>query len=276
MTQTRVITVYGRLPDAADEVGGRLRHGENPASAVVRLFREEAGLPVAVSAVREVRALITPDLHEDRVIFDVVRADAAARSAGALSGGAVVGSAGAASGSPVVGSSGAAAGDSVAGSSGVAAAVVAEPDMPKGQRFAAYGVVSDPAGRILLTRIAPGFPGAGRWHLPGGGTDVGEQPADAMLRELFEETGQRGEIVELLGVTHRRSLGLVGPEGYPMNWHAVRALYRVLVPEPSIPSVTEAAGGSTAAAAWFEPGDLAGLQLTEVVQWAASLPATAE
>ena len=90
------------------------------------------------------------------------------------------------------------------------------------------------------------------------------------------ESGARAEIVELLGVTHRRSSGLVGPEGYPMNWHAVRALYRVLVPEPSTPSVTEAAGGSTAAAAWFEPADLGGLPVTEVVQWAASLPATGE
>ena len=36
---------------------------------------------------------------------------------------------------------------------------------------------TDPAGRVLLTLIAPGYPGAGRWHLPGGGTDHGEQPA---------------------------------------------------------------------------------------------------
>ncbi|MEV8511198.1 NUDIX domain-containing protein [Dactylosporangium sp. NPDC051484] len=240
MTQTRLITVYGRLPGADDEVGGPIRHGENPASAVVRLFRDEAGLPVVVSAVREVRALVTPGVHEDRVTFDVVPA----------------------------------------ASSGSAPAHAAEPgaesELPKGQRFAAYGVVTDPAGRVLLTEIARGFPGAGRWHLPGGGTDVGEQPADALLRELYEETGQRGEIVELLGVTHRRSLGVVGPEGYPMNWHAVRALYRVLVPEPSIPSVTEAAGGSTATAAWFAPGELPDLPVTEVVQWALSLPATAE
>ncbi|WP_433080704.1 NUDIX hydrolase [Dactylosporangium sp. CA-052675] len=237
MTRTRVITVYGRLPGGTEEIGGPIRHGENPASAVVRLFRESAGLPVAVSGVRDVLALTTPDLHEDRVLFDVVPADAPGR---------------------------------------VDAEPASESELPKGQRFAAYGFVTDRAGRVLLTRIAPGFPGAGRWHLPGGGTDVGEQPAEALLRELYEETGQRGEIVELLGVTHRRSSGLVGPEGYPMNWHAVRALYRVQVPEPSTPSVTEAAGGSTASAAWFEPGDLAGLPVTEVVQWAASLPATGE
>ncbi|MFI5913406.1 NUDIX hydrolase [Dactylosporangium sp. NPDC051541] len=237
MTQTRVITVYGRLPDAAEEIGGPIRHGENPASAVVRLFRERSGTPVVVSGVHAVLALITDDLHEDRVVFDVVPAS----------------------------------GESVAD-----AFVEARSDLPKGQRFAAYGLVTDPAGRVLLTQIAQGFPGAGRWHLPGGGTDVGEQPADALLRELYEETGQRGEIVELLGVTHRRSSGLVGPEGYPMNWHAVRALYRVLVREPSPPSVTEAVGGSTAGAAWFEPDELSGLTVTEVVQWAAGRPASGE
>ncbi|GAA2364104.1 NUDIX hydrolase [Dactylosporangium salmoneum] len=237
MTQTRVITVYGRLPGADEEIGGPIRHGENPASAVVRLFREEAGLPVVVSGVLHVGALVTPSLHEDRVTFALVPASPDAAAA-------------------------------------APADEAVESELPKGQRFAAYGFVTDRAGRVLLTRIAPGFPGAGRWHLPGGGTDVGEQPADALLRELFEETGQRGEIVELLGVTHRRSLGVVGPEGYPMNWHAVRALYRVLVPEPSVPSVTEAAGGSTAEAAWFDPAELSGLAVTEVVQWAGSLPAT--
>lgn len=239
MTLQRMITVYGRLPGETAEIGGPIRHGESPASAVVRIFREESGLPVVVSAVREVRALVTPELHEDRVTFDVVPAGLPSALA-------------------------------------EAAEAAADPDMPRGQRFAAYGFVTDPAGRVLLTEIARGYPGAGRWHLPGGGTDPGEQPADALLRELFEETGQHGEIVALLGVTHRRSLGAVGPEGYPMNWHAVRALYRVLVPQPSTPSVTEAAGGSTASAAWFAPAELAGLSVTEVVQWAASLPESGE
>jgi 8-oxo-dGTP diphosphatase len=234
MTRARVITAYGRLPGEAEEVGGPIRHNENPASAVVRLFAEQAGLVVAVSAVREVRALIDPDLHEDRVTFDVVPVP----------------------GAPL----------------GDFPEAADDNPLPKGRRFAAYGLATDPEGRVLLTRIAPGYPGAGRWHLPGGGTDVGEQPAEALLRELFEETGQRGEITQLLGVTHRRNPGAIGPEGYPINWHAVRTLYRVLVPAPSAPRVTEAAGGSTAAAAWFAPADLPGLPTTEVVQWAVSLP----
>jgi hypothetical protein len=36
----------------------------------------------------------------------------------------------------------------------------------RAQRFAAYAIATDPYDRLLLTRIAPGYPGAGRWHLP--------------------------------------------------------------------------------------------------------------
>ncbi len=38
----------------------------------------------------------------------------------------------------------------------------------------------------------------GRWQMPQGGLDVGEEPAAASLRELQEETGLRPEQVELV------------------------------------------------------------------------------
>ncbi|MEV0727909.1 NUDIX domain-containing protein [Polymorphospora sp. NPDC050346] len=140
----------------------------------------------------------------------------------------------------------------------------------RGQRFAAYGLVTDPAGRVLLTLIAPGYPGAGSWHLPGGGTDHGEQPVAALLRELAEEADQVGRITALLDVSHRRNPAAVGPEGYPIDWHAVRAIFRVVVDTPTPAQVTEAAGGSTADAAWFPVARAASLPLTDVA--AAALP----
>src|SRR2546429_624551 len=57
---------------------------------------------------------------------------------------------------------------------------------------AGAGVATGPRGRLLLARVAEGYPGGGRWHLPGGGTEYGEQPGIALIRELEEETGQRG------------------------------------------------------------------------------------
>jgi ADP-ribose pyrophosphatase YjhB (NUDIX family) len=134
----------------------------------------------------------------------------------------------------------------------------------RGQRFGAYGLVTDPAGRILLTRIAPGYPGAGRWHLPGGGTDFGEQPDVALARELIEETGQRGRITGLLEASHRHDPAARGPEGVPMDWHVVRVLFRVQVDLPTEPVVTEDTGGSTAEAGWFPAQAVASLDLTEV------------
>lgn len=145
--------------------------------------------------------------------------------------------------------------------------VVPGPDgLHRAQRFAAYAVATDPDRRVLLTRIAPGYPGAGCWHLPGGGTDYGEQPGAALIRELFEETGQRGRLGELLGVASHRDAASLGPEGYPIDWHGVRAFYRVLVDAPVPPRVADV-GGSTSEARWFDPEELAAVpptQLTEV------------
>jgi 8-oxo-dGTP pyrophosphatase MutT (NUDIX family) len=49
----------------------------------------------------------------------------------------------------------------------------------------AMGAVLDEHGRVLLGRRAD----SGAWTLPGGIIDPAEQPADAAVREVFEETG---------------------------------------------------------------------------------------
>ncbi|WP_433264264.1 NUDIX domain-containing protein [Micromonospora vinacea] len=131
-------------------------------------------------------------------------------------------------------------------------------------RFGAYGLVTDPAGRILLTQIAEGYPGAGLWHLPGGGTDHGEQPATGLLRELVEEGGQVGRVVELLGVNNLHNPAALGPEGRPLDWHGVRVIYRVLVDVPTDAVVTESAGGSTARAGWFTRAEAVDLPLSDI------------
>ncbi|WFE94740.1 NUDIX domain-containing protein [Micromonospora sp. WMMD987] len=148
------------------------------------------------------------------------------------------------------------------GSAGAAAPAGGSAD--RRQRFAAYGLVTAPDERLLLTRIAPGYPGAGKWHLPGGGTDHGEQPVDGLLRELVEESGQVGRADRLLLVDNLHNPAAIGPEGRPLDWHGVRVIYRVLVDEPGEPVVTEQPGGSTAAAAWFAFSQLSGLDLTDV------------
>ncbi|MEU7846261.1 NUDIX domain-containing protein [Micromonospora parva] len=140
----------------------------------------------------------------------------------------------------------------------------APPHPDRRLRFGAYGLVTDPAGRILLTQIAQGYPGAGLWHLPGGGTDHGEQPATGLLRELVEEGGQVGRVVELLGVNNLHNPAAYGPEGRPLDWHGVRVIYRVLVDVPTDATVTESAGGSTARAGWFTRAEAVDLPLSDI------------
>jgi ADP-ribose pyrophosphatase YjhB (NUDIX family) len=141
-------------------------------------------------------------------------------------------------------------------------ALVAEEDpaphseLPRLRRFASYGIVTDPDGRILLSRIAEGFPGAGTWHLPGGGVDTGEDVRAALRREVLEETGQSGVVGDLITVASHRRTPPTGADVY-----AVWVFSHVHVAHPSAPRVTEEAG-STADCGWFTPTELTELRLS--------------
>jgi 8-oxo-dGTP pyrophosphatase MutT (NUDIX family) len=54
----------------------------------------------------------------------------------------------------------------------------------------------DEEGRVLLARHAE----IGRWLFPGGAIEPGEIPADAALREMWEETGLVVALTRLVGV----------------------------------------------------------------------------
>lgn len=128
---------------------------------------------------------------------------------------------------------------------------------PRLRRFASYGIVTDPAGRILLSKIAEGFPAAGTWHLPGGGVDTGEDVRAALRREVLEETGQSGVVGALITVaSHRR----VPPAG-GTDIYAVWVFSHVHVGAPTRPRVTEE-DGSTADCGWFTPEELPRLRLS--------------
>ena len=61
-----------------------------------------------------------------------------------------------------------------------------------------------PTSRLLLCRLSDITERPGWWTLPGGGIDFGEHPEAGALRELHEETGLIGRIVELLAVDSLR------------------------------------------------------------------------
>lgn len=70
----------------------------------------------------------------------------------------------------------------------------------------AVGAICVRDGRLLLVRRARP-PSAGRWAPPGGRVEPGERLADAVRRELAEETGLDGVVGELCGIAERIGQG---------------------------------------------------------------------
>jgi 8-oxo-dGTP pyrophosphatase MutT (NUDIX family) len=60
-------------------------------------------------------------------------------------------------------------------------------------------LVRNVGGRPMLAAIRPQGKRAGVWALPKGLVDVGESPAETAVREVREETGVDGRLVEKLG-----------------------------------------------------------------------------
>jgi len=126
--------------------------------------------------------------------------------------------------------------------------------LPKRQRVAAYAVILS-GERILLSRLSPNISADELWTLPGGGLDHGEDPRDAVVREVHEETGLAVEIGETARVYSAHLPG-VWRDGRRVDAHALRIVYDGWVPVDSpAPRVLEV-DGSTVEAAWKPLADV--------------------
>ena len=114
--------------------------------------------------------------------------------------------------------------------------------------MAAYAVILRD-DHILLSRLAKRLTSKELWTLPGGGLEHGEDPRDAVVREVHEETGLDVVIDETAHVYsyHQRN---TWRQGRRADAHALRIVYDGWVPLDSPePHVVEI-DGSTMEAAW--------------------------
>src|SRR5690348_4324333 len=92
-------------------------------------------------------------------------------------------------------------------------------------------------------------PGAGLWSIPGGRIEPGETDAEAVVREMIEETGLTVEVGRLIGRVRRP--GLNG------------AVIDIRDYAATVTGGTLRAGDDAAEARWVAPAELGSLEVTE-------------
>ncbi len=109
-------------------------------------------------------------------------------------------------------------------------------------------IVHDGGGRLLVIRRGRP-PGEGLWSLPGGRVEPGESDAEAVVRELAEETGLTVVPGRLVGSVDRP-----GPDG---------ATYDIRDYAATVTGGTLLAGDDAAEARWADQDELRRLPTTE-------------
>ena len=123
-------------------------------------------------------------------------------------------------------------------------------------------LVTDHQGQLLLIQRA-NDPERGKWSIPAGFLDAGEDPARAAEREGLEETGLRFTVTGLFDVY---------PKGQPTEGADLLIVYTATVTSGALQP-----GDDAAQAAYFAPGELPALAFVStqriVERWRALLAA---
>jgi 8-oxo-dGTP diphosphatase len=109
-------------------------------------------------------------------------------------------------------------------------------------------VVTDEQGRLLVIQRGHD-PGAGLWSIPGGRIEPGETDAQALVRELLEETNLQVKVDRFIGRVQRPGLG--------------GAVIDIRDYAATVTGGMLRAGDDAADARWVTAAELARLEVTE-------------
>lgn len=130
-------------------------------------------------------------------------------------------------------------------------------------RVAAYAVITDDDGRVLLSHWLASKHSA--WTMPGGGLEPGEDPYDAVRREVTEETGYTIDVDDLLGINSSVIAGAVRIGNPGTDLHALRIVYRAHITGGELAFEVD---GSTDMAGWFTVEEIAALPRVKLIETA--------
>lgn len=143
-------------------------------------------------------------------------------------------------------------------------AVTISGHLGESSRAAAYALVRRDHA-VLLVRTSASSDAPGQWWLPGGGLEFGEDPADAVLRELYEETGLHGRVTGLLTVLS----DVRQRPGHDQRVHSLRICYAVEVVGGELSAEVD---GTTDLPQWVDASHALDLPLAPFVRTLLSAP----
>ncbi|RJS47447.1 NUDIX hydrolase [Nocardioides cavernaquae] len=127
-----------------------------------------------------------------------------------------------------------------------------DPNAPKANSVvpSVVAVVRDGDGRVLMIHKTDND----KWALPGGGHEIGESIADAVVREVKEETGYDVEVVTITGTYTNPRHVMAYDDGEVRQQFSIAFLARLLGGEAQTSSESDRVE-------WVSPDDLKALTI---------------
>jgi ADP-ribose pyrophosphatase YjhB (NUDIX family) len=123
------------------------------------------------------------------------------------------------------------------------------------QTFGVVGGIIERNGKFVLIREAQGVE-KGKWNIPAGWIDVGENPVAAAKREVQEETGHVFEPKLLLGIYSLVRADLTAILGSPP--HAIKLIFTGDLSDTPVASPDD----DIAEVKWFSPEEIEAMDAT--------------